>query len=99
MVFYFPLNWIHVDDPWLYIFYMIKGTCFDIVNKFIPLIQKEIIKYIFFIPIEVHITCAIYKFSQSVNLLLCNELFVIGRYVIFFVVQKVITIVNILKKT
>ncbi len=47
---------------------MIKGTCFDIVSKFMPLIQKENIKYCFVIPIEVHITCAIYKFSQGVNL-------------------------------
>jgi hypothetical protein len=74
---------------------MIKGSCFDIVNKFMPLIQNENIKYCFVIPIEVHITCAIYKFSQGVNLLLCNELFVIGRSTIYFVVEKVITIVNV----
>lgn len=56
---------------------MIKGTCFDIVSKFVPLIQKENIKDCFVIPIEVHITCAIYKFSQGVNLTMqwtfCNR--------------------------
>jgi hypothetical protein len=77
---------------------MIKGIFFDTVNNFMPLIQKENIKYCFVIPIEVHITCEIYKFSQGVNLLLCNELFVIGISTISFVVQKVITIVNIVFK-
>lgn len=52
-------------------------------------------KYQFVIPMEVCVTCAIYNLAQGVNLLICSALFVISRSTISFIVQKVITFINI----
>jgi hypothetical protein len=84
------------DDWWFHNFHTLtKGTLFDIANQLKLLIQKQDMKYQFVIPMEVCVTCAIYKLTQGVNLLICSELFVISRSIISFIVQKVITFINI----
>jgi len=84
------------DDWWFHNFHILtKGTLFDIANQLKPLIQKQNMKYQFVIPMEVCVTCSIYNLAQGVNLLICNEVFVIGRSTISFIVWKVITLINI----
>jgi hypothetical protein len=55
-------------------------------------------KYQFVIQMEVCVTCAIYNLAQGVKLIICSELFIIGRSTISFIVQKVITLINIVFK-
>jgi hypothetical protein len=42
--------------------------------------------------------CDMYKLAQGCNLLICNELFIVGRYIVFLIVGEIIQIVNIILK-
>jgi hypothetical protein len=83
------------NDCWLENFHMTKGTLFDIANQLRLLIQKHDMKYKLDIPMELCVAYAIKKLSQGVNLLVCSELFAIGKSTISHVVQEVITSINI----
>lgn len=82
----------YVNDCWLENFHMTKGTLFDIANQLRLLIQKHDMKYKLDIPMELCVAYAIKKLSQGVNLLVCSELFAIGRSTISHVVQELITL-------
>ncbi len=47
---------------------------------------------------EVCVACAFYKLVQKINLLVCSELFSVGRSIVSFVVRKVIKVINIIFK-
>jgi hypothetical protein len=64
------------DECWLQNFKMWKQT--HIVNQLKPLIHKKDTKYKLFILVEVQVVSALYKLVQGCNLLICNELFVVG---------------------
>ncbi len=55
-----------------------KETLFAIVDRLMPLIQEQDTCNKLFIPMEVCITCALYNLAQGCNLLIYNELFVVG---------------------
>ncbi len=42
--------------------------------------------------------CAFYKLTQRTNVLVCSELFGVGRSIISLVVRKVIRVINIIFK-
>lgn len=68
----------YVEEKWVENFWMNKFTLFQIVKKMWPLIVKQDTKYCKFVPMEIWVTCFIHKLVQSANLLICNELFIIG---------------------
>lgn len=74
---------------------MTKNTLFDIANQLKLWIQNQDTKYCLAILVERHVACAIYKLAQSINLFICNELFVVGRSIVFLIIWEVIITSNI----
>jgi hypothetical protein len=87
------------DDHWIQNFRMSKLTLLEISNQLKPMIVKKDAKYCLAIPMEVWVTCVIYKLSHGSNLLICSELFVIGRLMMGLVLWKVVRVVIIVFKS
>jgi hypothetical protein len=62
----------------------------DIYNEVRPLISKDDIKYRKAIPIEIKVSCIIYKLVQGANILTCSELFTTGRSTITFMFWEMV---------
>ncbi len=67
-------------------------------NQVRPPISKQDTKYRKAIPIEIRISCAIYKLTQGANILTCNELFTIGRSIVGLVFREVVMAINVVFK-
>ncbi len=48
-----------------------------------------------FILVQVQVACALCKIAQVCNLLVCNELFIVGWSIVSFFFKEAITIINI----
>jgi hypothetical protein len=66
------------NNKWIEHFQMSKYTFMDIYNQVKLLISKHDNRYGKAIPIEIHISCAIYELAHDANILTCNELFAVG---------------------
>ncbi len=67
-----------------------KETLFAIVDHLKPLIWKQDTCNKLFIPLEVCITFALYNIAQGCNLLICNELFVVGWLIVSLIFKEVV---------
>jgi hypothetical protein len=75
---------------------MTKSILFRIVNKLSFLLLKHDTQYKNGIPIEIWVSCAIYKLVHGDNFLVCSKLFTIGKSIMLLVLHEVVTIVNVL---
>ncbi len=84
------------NKRWIKQFQMSKDTFMDICNQVKPLISKQDMKYKKAIPVEIWVSCAIYKLEEGANILTCNEmLFAIGLSIVVLVFHIVIVAINI----
>jgi hypothetical protein len=60
--------------------------------------MKQDTQYQRVIPIEIWVSCAIYKLAHGTNLLMCNELFAINKSTISKVLCEFVAIMNVLFK-
>ncbi len=63
-----------------------------------PLISKQDTKYRKAIPIEIQVSCTIYKLTQGANILTCSELFTIGHSIVGLVFCEVVMAINVVFK-
>lgn len=77
---------------------MKKQTLFAITNCLRPLIRKQDTHYKMFILVEVQVAYAFYKLTQGCNLLICNELFTMGWFIVSLVLKEVIIVFNVIFK-
>ncbi len=68
------------EDWWVKYFHMTKETLFNIVEKLHPIIHKQDTKYKKIIPIQICVSCALYKLTQGAIFLTCCELFAMEVY-------------------
>jgi hypothetical protein len=66
-----------------------KSRCFPLPIIWNPFF-KHITWYKLFIVVEVRVACALYKIAQGCNMLICNEMFVVGQWIISLVIWKII---------
>jgi len=64
-------------------FHMTNITLFGIANQLKPIIQKHNTKYRKVVPMEIWILHAIYELVHSSNFLTCNELFGVGKFIVW----------------
>ncbi len=62
------------------------------------MISKQNTKYRKTILVEIQVSCAIYKLAQVANVLICNELFVIGHYIVGFVLYEMVMAITVMLK-
>jgi hypothetical protein len=91
---------IECDNQWwIQNFRITKETLFNIANKLKPLITQKDIMYKFAIHVEVRVACVIHKLFHGLNMLTCNELFVIGTSITGLVTCEVVRAMNIMFKS
>ena len=86
---------VYDREQWVQHFIMSKETVFEICNKVRPLIEKKNTRYRAAIPVEIRVTCAIYKPAHGANILTCSELFAIGRSTVGRAIREVVNAINI----
>jgi len=67
------------DLRWLSMLKMTKSSIFSLANLLAPHVQKNNIKYRLAIPILIWIACTLFKLTHGANLMVCSEMFTIGR--------------------
>jgi hypothetical protein len=61
------------DDRWVENFKMLKSMFFHITNELKPTLMKKNTKYINAIPMEICVSCVIYKLVHGFNFLIYSE--------------------------
>jgi hypothetical protein len=84
---------VFIQGIWKH-FWMSKYTFMDICNQMRPLISKHDTRYRKASPIEICISCVMYKIAQGKNTLTCSELFAIGWSFVALVICKVVMAIN-----
>jgi hypothetical protein len=74
---------------------MTKLTLFKFANQSRPMLMKQDTHYQSVIPIEIQVSCTIYKLAHGVNFLICNELFAIDKSILSFMLHEFVEATNI----
>jgi len=69
-----------------------------IVNQLWPVLMKQDTHYQIIIPIEIWVSCVIYKLAHRVNILICSELFAISKSIMSLMLHEIMEAVNIIFK-
>lgn len=64
-----------------------------------PLVRKQDTKYRLVIPVSVRVACSLFKLSHGVSLLICSELFAVGRSTVSIMLRGVVNAVNIVLRS
>lgn len=76
------------EDRWLKNFHMNKVMLFSIANHLRHVFQIQNTKYRQSILVEILVCCVIFKLAQGANFIICNELFTIGKLIVFLVLHE-----------
>lgn len=82
------------DCRWVENFRMSKASIFSIANMLAPLIAKKDTKYRRAIPVAVRVACVLYKLANGSSLLVCSELFAMGKSTISLAIRDVVKAIN-----
>jgi hypothetical protein len=86
----------HKNDRWVENFWMSKATLFKIDDRLCPIILlKYDSNYWKLFLIEIKVVCAIYKLAHGINFLICNEMFVIMKSIIFVSLHEFLNVFSI----
>lgn len=82
------------NDRWLQMFRMTKRSVFNLAQVLAPAVKKKDTKYRATIPVIVRVACTLFKLSHGATLLICSELFAIGRSTISSILRQVVHAIN-----
>ncbi len=74
---------------------MSKSMLFHIADELRPTLMKKNTKYKNGIHVEICVSCVIYKLAHGCNFLICNELFIIGKFITSLVLHEFVDAVNV----
>jgi hypothetical protein len=74
---------------------MARSTFFKIIDKLQSTLVKQNIKYYRSIPIEIRVSCVIYKLAHGYNFLICNKLFMIGKSTVSLILHEFVVAFNL----
>ncbi len=77
------------DDHWVQNFRMTKRILFDIVKQVKPMVVNQNMKCLSTILMEIGVACVFYKLAHGVNFLISLEVFVMGKFTVYFVLHEV----------
>ncbi len=86
-------------NRWKEMFRLLKNALSDIAKKLHPYLLKQNTKYWLAIPIEVHVSCALYKFTHGANMLLCSKFLAIKKKIVALMFWKFVKFLNIVFKS
>jgi hypothetical protein len=83
------------DERWVESFRMSKAAVLNLTELLRLHIAKRDIRYRLAVPFVVRVPVTLFKLAQGSTLLLCSELFVIGRPTVSEILREVVTAVNV----
>ena len=78
------------DDRWINLFRMTKRSVFHLANILAPSISKKNTRYRLAVPVLVRVACTLFKLNHGASLLLCSEVFAIGRSTMSMILMDVV---------
>ena len=83
------------DERWIQMFRMTKRALLSLAELLAPFIRRRDTNYRLAIPVTVRMACTLFKLCHGVSLLICSELFAIGRSTVSVVLRDVVQAVNV----
>ena len=83
------------DDRWINLFRMTKRSVFHLANILAPSISKKNTRYRLAVPVLVRVACTLFKLSHGASLLLCSEVFAVGRSTMSMILRDVVWAINV----
>jgi hypothetical protein len=82
------------DSRWLEMFRMTKSAVYALADLLRPHVQKQDTKYRMAVPVLVRVACTLFKLIHGASLLICSEMFVVGRSTISLILRDVVCAIN-----
>lgn len=82
------------DARWVQMFRFTKRSMFSLAQLLSPSIQKQNTKYCMAVPVIVRLACTLFKLSHGATLLICSELFAVGRSTVSIMLHDVVHAIN-----
>lgn len=86
------------DHRWVQLFRMTKTSIFSLARLLTPHIQRQDTNYRAAVPVIVRLSCVLFKLSQGASLLICSEMFAIGRSTVSIILREVVHGLNVVLK-
>lgn len=83
------------DSRWVQLFRMTKRLVFSLAMLLSPTIKKRDTKYRLAIPVPVRLACTLFKLSHGASLLICSEMFAVGRSTVSIMLREVVHAINV----
>jgi len=82
------------NTRWILMFRMPKNYVFALAELLKPAVQKKNTKYRLAIPVLIRVACTLFKLSHGSNLIVCSEMFAVGRSTVCKMMQDVVHAIN-----
>ncbi len=89
----------YYSNRWKEMFRLLKNALSNIAKKLHPYLLKRNTKYWLAIPIEIHVSCALYKLTHGANILLCSKWLAMEKNIVALMLWKFVKFVNIVFKS
>lgn len=83
------------DERWIKMFRMTKPAMLSLAEVLKPRVLKKDTNYRLSIPVLVWVACTLFKLTHGASLLICSEMFVVGRSTVSLVLCDVVMAINI----
>ena len=82
------------DRRWLEMFRMTKGSIFAFADLLAPHVRRKDTKYRVAIPVLIRVACTLFKLTHGASLVICSEMFAIGKSTVCSILRDVVHAVN-----
>lgn len=83
------------DSRWIQLFRMTKRALLALAQHLAPAIRKKDTRYRAAVPVIVRLACTLFKLSHGATLLICSELFAVGRSTVSIMLRQVVHAINV----
>jgi hypothetical protein len=82
------------DHRWIQMFRMSKRSIMALSDLLKPHVQRHDTRYRIAIPVLIRVACTLFKLAHAASLLICSEMFAIGRSTVSILLREVVNAIN-----
>lgn len=85
----------YTDDRWVQSFRMSKAAVHSLASLLAPNLKKKDTRFRLSIPVIIRVACSLFKLAHGCSLLLCSELFAVGRSTVSEMLKDTVLAINV----
>ena len=82
------------DHRWLQMFRMSKKSVMALADLLKPHVHRQDTRYRIAIPVLIRVACTLFKLAQGASLLICSEMFAIGKSTVSIILREVVNAIT-----